>query len=160
MKYIPILFLFCGCVSWETIGITSTRSFNKFVGEAENLKNDMLKPTERLGEAVLDNAREHMYEAKKEKDMAKVERVAATAQKARTAVENLKELEKRTFTRAEAPPFDWGALIQSVITALMGALGIGGPMGLMMMSKLNKVKAKAREYAASTEVNQVDKDIA
>lgn len=159
MKYFLLIFL-CGCVSWETIGITSTRSFNKHIVEANQLKKDMLKPIEHLGEAVMDNSSEHMIEAKQEKDMNKVERVSATIQKAQTAVRNLKELEKRDFEQIQSPPFDWGALVQTIITAIMGALGVGGPVGLIMANKLNNVKAKAREYARSTEVNEIDKDIA
>ena len=73
---------------------------------------------------------------------------------------NLKELEKRDFEQIQSPPFDWGALVQTIITAIMGALGVGGPVGLIMANKLNNVKAKAREYARSTEVNEIDKDIA
>jgi hypothetical protein len=101
-----------------------------------------------------------MIEAKQEKNMDKVERVSRTIQKAQTAVKDLKELEKKDFEKIQPPPFDWGALVQTIITAIMGALGVGGPVGLVMANKLNNVKAKAREYARSTEVNEIDKDIA
>lgn len=160
MRKLLILPFLSGCVSWETVGITSTKSHNAFVDEVQEFKDDALPPLEEISEAVARNAHEHLIMAKADRDTAKVERVSVTMHMANAATKELKALEDRQFSRAEAPPFDWGALIESFIAAAMGAVGMGGPLALVMGAKLNKVKAKARQYARSTEVNEIDKDIA
>lgn len=133
--------------------MTSVDAFNTFVEEVQEFKDDVLPPIEELGEVSAENAHENVLEAQRDNDEAKLIRSVAARVKAEEAISEIKELEGRKFSRAEAPPFDWGSLIQNVISALMGGGGIGAVVMAVMGSKLKKTRKKAMEYAQSTDVN-------
>lgn len=143
-----------GCSSWETIGVTSLATHNEFVEEVSDFKDDVLPPIEELGEAVAENAHENVIEAKRDNDEAKLVRSVATRVKAEEAISEIKELESKSFTRAEAS-FDWEGLIATVVSALMGGGGVGAVVMAVMGGKLKKMKDRAITHAKSTEVDDV-----
>lgn len=149
------LFLLTGCISWENFGVTSTGTHNRFVEEVQDFKDDVLPPIEELGEAVAENAHENVLEAKRDNDETKLVRSVATRVKAEEAISEIKELEAKKFTRAEAPPFDWEGLIATVVSALMGGGGVGAVVMAVMGSKLKTMKERAIYHAKSTEVDDV-----
>jgi len=153
IKYI-LPFLVCGC-SWETIGITSTKVHNIHVEEAENFMQDTVKNQSRIVEITHDISQEIIYMAKAKDDVPMIERAYTTSGKIKHAKEVSQELSRREFSKAPDPPFDMGAILQ----ILMGCLGVGGPMGALILSQRGKIKDVAKQAISngnSTEVNDTE----
>lgn len=129
--------------------MTSVETHNLFVEQVQEFKDDMLPLLEDMGEAVAENAHENVIEAKRDSDDAKMERAIVARHKAEESIKGLKELEGKSFDRAPEGTFDWGALIQMV----MSALGVGGLAAPFLAMKNSKIRKKAVEFAKSTEVN-------
>ena len=160
MKNHPLIFfapVLAGCVTWESIGVTSTRTYNAHIEELEVFKKDALAPIESLGEVTQELAQEDIREAELDKDMDKLKRSTATLTKAQIATKDINRLEERTsFTKAPEPTFDFD--LEHIISGLMGGGGVMGILLSIMLPKMKRLKVKALEYAQSTEVNDISKD--
>lgn len=155
-KYIILSPLICGCVTWETVGVTSTKTFNNHIDEVNQFKDDALKPVEQIGLATVELANENISEAKSESDDEKLVRSVATRTKAEIALGEIRELEKSSFSKAPEVEFDFD--IMHILTGLLGGMGgVGGVLALLL-PKLNRIKEKAKEYAQSEHVNDISQD--
>jgi len=150
---ISFLLLLCGCqASWEMVGVTSTKTFNKGMGEVEDLAKDVIKNQSRIVEISKDMNSEIIYLAKARDDTSMLERAYTTAGKIMHAKEVSEELSTREFSKAPDPPFDWSGLLSMAL----GAMGVGGPIGMLAMGARSKLKAVAQEAirnGESTEKN-------
>lgn len=157
MRYCLILLFLCGCQSasprWEWLGITSLDTHKRHVDEARDFYQDAVKNQSRIVEITNDLNNEDIYLAKSNDDQAMLERVYSTRGKIEYAREVSEELSEREFSKVPDPPFNWGSIIQMVLSAL----GVGGPLGLIAMSQKNRIKNLAQEAimnGKSTEVNE------
>lgn len=174
-QYICGIFLclfLCGCsvaLKPETFGILSTKTFNNTVDQIEESQQLDLKNQVQIAQTLADVCKELEYQAKKSRDDAALARAIEMRVKAIQAAKEAGILSEVTFDRAPDPPFDWAGLIQMILAAL-GAAGVPG-MGFLHMLNQNKKKdlehekertrrvtAKARKYAHSTEIDDIDSD--
>ena len=132
---------------WEWFGVTSTKTHNNFVDEVQEFGEDVAKNQGRLVEVTHDLNQEQIYLAKANDDDAMLERTIMTKGKIIHAKEVSEELSSREFSKAPEPPFDWSNVIQMA----MGALGLGGPLGMVMMSQKGKIKELAQVAVSNGE---------
>ena len=157
IKLLLLIFLLfmTGCVSWEVIGITSTKTHNDFVDEIQEFSNDAIDNQARIIEITHDLNQESIYLSKKNDDMQMLERSVLTNGKIEHAKEVSKELSSREFNKAPEPSFDWSTIITAIVGTLTGGLTIGGGIKMVMKGKLDKLAGETRKFANSTEVNDV-----
>jgi len=153
---ILFLFLLSSCqskgIGWEIIGITSTKTHNKHVEEAQNLAHDAIKNQSRIVEITHDLNQEQIYLAKAKKDIPMIERTMDTSGKINHAKEVSEELSQREFTKAPDPAFDFGSLLNILIGLLTGGTSMGA-VAMIFKSKLKTVAMEAIRNGESTEKN-------
>jgi hypothetical protein len=106
-------------------------------------------------------AQENIIEAKSAGDDAKMERSIESRVKATEAVRRANKLAEVKFERPTTPEFDWGGILQMILSALGISSPLIGGLALMTSKKLTRVKEKAKKYASSPETFDIsdDKDL-
>jgi len=161
MKYLCVLaFLLCGCKAVEYFGAVSMETFNDSQEEQEEFAHDISTNQASAGKVIYALTHENILEAKHNEDDQKLDRSYQAKANAEAVIKEADKLADTSFLRAENPT-DWAGIIDSVVKTLMGAVlayfGVSIPMG----KKVERLKEKARNYAKSTDENDIkdDKDL-
>ena len=162
-KLILLLFPFLvGCeslqkvgVSWELLGITSTRTHKQHVEEAQEFYQDGLQVQAKLVQATDGLNQENIISAKADNDEAKLERAFKNQVTIDMAKAQNEELTSRKFSMPPEPPFDFGGILQMLLAGATGAGGVG-MIALKMRGTIKDLAKKAVANGNSTEVDDVE----
>ncbi len=159
MKYLLLLIpLLSSCKYVEYIGAVSMQTYNEHIEEMQKFSKDALENQGKIGEVTTELAQENVMEAKADDDEPKLERSIATRVKAEIATKEANKLAKTEFTKASPTAFDWGGILQMILTSL----GVASPVGIigmgLMGKKIGRLKNKGRKLANSTELDDISED--
>jgi hypothetical protein len=159
---LPLCLSLCGCQAYRMIGITPLTDFNTHIDEAQDLAQKGLENQGDISSLSVELANENIRDAKKDGDDAKLERSIGTKIKAEIYTKRANKLSETEFTKKEGVSFDWGSIIQMILTGLGAAFPALGGVLFMMKGKLNRVTEKAKYFAESTDKNDIahDRDLA
>ena len=155
---ISLLVLLSGCRTVEYFGAVSMETYNTHIEEIEDFSKQALTNQGDIGAVTQELAQENIYEAKADNDDAKLERSISTRVRAEIATKKANSLAEVEFKRGESPSFDWGSIVQMILTGLGAAFPALGGVMLLMKGKLDRVKEKGKRFATTSETFDISTD--